>query len=69
MKSARALILFGLLVLAAGPGCGGGGAEPRSQTSTTTIGQELIDLKAAYDKGVITLEQYEDQKKKILERE
>lgn len=33
-----------------------------------TAGQELIDLKAALDKGVINKDEYETKRKKILER-
>jgi len=51
-------------------GCGGGGGgEVKSDISTTTVGQELMDLKSAYEKGAITQEQYENAKEKILERE
>ena len=34
----------------------------------TTTGQELIDLKKALDAGAITQEEYEELKKKIMER-
>jgi hypothetical protein len=44
----------------------GGGDETVQQTKTTTTGQELIDLKAAYDKGIITERQYEQEKDKLL---
>ena len=47
-------------------GCGGGGAKV--QQSTTTVGQELIDLEKAHKEGIITEKQYNDQKKKILNR-
>lgn len=58
-----ALLLSGVL-----SGCLslGGGDETVQQTKTTTVGQELIDLKAAYDKGIITERQYEEQKEKLL---
>jgi hypothetical protein len=49
-------------------GCGGGGAELKSNTTTTTVGQELMDLESAYKKGVITEKEYNSAKKKILER-
>ncbi len=54
------------LMLALIPGCGGGGAKSSMSAKTTTTGQELIDLQKAYDQGVITTKQYEEQKKKIL---
>ena len=70
MTFLRTCVLLSIFFFGAGlAGCGGGGAELKSHTSTTTTGQELIDLKAAYDKGVITLEQYESQKEKILDRD
>ena len=47
-------------------GCGGGGAKVKQ--STTTVGQELVDLEKAYKDGIITEKQYNDQKKKILNR-
>ncbi len=53
-----------LLGLAA---CGGGGAEVRSEISTATVGQQLMDLKKALDTGAMTQQEYEQQRKKILE--
>jgi len=44
----------------------GGGDETNIRTKTTTTGQELQDLKAAYDKGIITEWQYEQQKERLL---
>ncbi|MBW1960561.1 MAG: hypothetical protein JRJ04_03810 [Deltaproteobacteria bacterium] len=58
-----------VIVLAVGTtflGCGGGGTNV--QQSTTTIGQELIDLDKAYKQGVITEKQYNEQKIKILKK-
>lgn len=70
MIGLRGFIVFSLLIFTTSLwSCGGGGAELKSHTTTTTTGQELIDLKAAYDKGVITKDQYESQKEKILERD
>jgi hypothetical protein len=43
-----------------------GGDETNIRTKTTTTGQELQDLKAAYDKGIITEWQYEQQKERLL---
>lgn len=42
--------------------------SPSSTTTGTTVGQELQSLDEAYKKGVITKEQYEEAKKKILEK-
>lgn len=46
-----------------------GGADVRTETSTTTTGQELLDLKKAYDAGVITEKEYERKREEILERD
>ncbi|MCB2226225.1 MAG: gas vesicle protein GvpG [Desulfarculaceae bacterium] len=47
-------------------GCGG--ADVKTQTTTVSEGQQLIDLQKAYKSGAITKEQYEDQKEKILDK-
>jgi hypothetical protein len=44
----------------------GGGDENIQQTKTTTTGQELMDLKAAYDKGIISEREYNQQREKLL---
>ena len=70
MKLLRVWVLFILIIFGTSfTGCGGGGTELKSHTTTTTLGQELMDLKAAYEKGVITEEEYESAKEKLLERE
>lgn len=48
--------------------CGGGGADVKSEVSTTTTGQQLMDLKKALDAGAINQQEYEKERKKILER-
>jgi hypothetical protein len=48
-------------------GCGGGGAELRTQTYTKTLGRELLDLHDSYKKGIITEKEYNETKKKLLE--
>jgi hypothetical protein len=55
-----------LMISAAIAGCGGGGADVKSVTTTTATGQQLIDLKKALDTGAITQEQYEKEKARIL---
>ena len=49
--------------------CGGGGAKVQTQATTTTVGQELTDLKAAYDKGIINQDEYERLRKKVMKRD
>jgi hypothetical protein len=52
--------------------CGGGSKETKvvtESTHTTTTGQELQDLKKAFDEGAISEEEYETAKKKILQEE
>ena len=38
----------------------------KSEITTTTVGQQLIDLKKALDAGARTQQEYEQQRKKIL---
>lgn len=69
----RAICIFYLALLlgTALQGCGG---EPGVRATTTqnvnntTKGQELLDLKQAYDQGIITEREYNRQKEKILDR-
>ena len=42
--------------------------SPAPATTAPTVGQELQSLEDAYKKGVINKEQYEEAKKKILEK-
>jgi hypothetical protein len=69
------LVLFMATLLA---GCCGGGskktqAPPPSTTVVTppatpsSVGDELLKLKEAYDKGAMTQEEYEKAKEKILQ--
>ena len=48
--------------------CGGGGADVKQQTTTTTLGNELQDLDAAYKKGLLTEKEYNEAKKKIMKK-
>lgn len=61
-------VLLGILLVTGLTACGGGGAKAQTDIRTTTTGQELTDLKKALDTGAITQEEYEAQRKKILER-
>jgi len=46
--------------------CGGGGANVRSEVTTVSKGQQLIDLKKALGDGAITQDEYDKEKSKIL---
>ncbi|RPI09335.1 MAG: SHOCT domain-containing protein [Zetaproteobacteria bacterium] len=69
-KLPRTLIILALcgLFLFGVAACGGGGADVRSEVSTTTVGQQLMDLKKALDSGAITKDEYEKERKKILDK-
>lgn len=60
----RSICLALALTLA---GCGGGG-DVQSTVNTQTVGQELMDLQKARDSGALTQQEYERQRKAILER-
>jgi len=67
VKKTTLFIVTGLLLVALSIGaCGGGGAKVTS--SSTTLGQELVDLKEAYDKGIISEKEYEDLKKEAIKK-
>lgn len=57
------LAMFGLYTALAG--CGG--ADVTNQNTTVSKGQQLIDLQKAYKSGAITKEEFEDQKKQVLD--
>ena len=60
------LALAGLVLCTlAFAGCGGGGATFKS-TGDKTLGQELQDLDASYQKGIITKKQYDDIKERLI---
>jgi hypothetical protein len=62
------LLVCGVL-LGGAVACGGGGADIKSEVTTTTVGQQLLDLKKALDAGAIDQKEYERERKKILDRE
>jgi uncharacterized membrane protein len=72
MRSTRVLIAALIVLVGLNLwGCCGSSKEvvvPQSQTTTTTLGQELQDLEEAYKKGTITKDEYEAAKKKIIEQ-
>jgi hypothetical protein len=47
-------------------GCGGG--DSTVQNTTTTMGQELMDLEESYKKGIITEKEYKKAKSNIMDR-
>jgi hypothetical protein len=63
---ARSLLALGLVLSLVA--CGGGGAKTSIQTSNTTMGQELMDLNASYEQGLISARQYNRAKKEILRK-
>lgn len=68
LTKALVLLVIGALLLFGAAACGGGGAEVRSEVSTTTTGQQLIDLKKALDSGAINQQEYDKERKKILDK-
>jgi len=65
MRILRTLIICALVSLAM-LGCRGGGADVKTTTSTVSVGQQLIDLKKAYDGGAMTQDQYQRAKEKLI---
>ena len=46
--------------------CGGGGADVKSEINTTTMGQQLMDLKKAVETGAMTQAEYDVERAKVL---
>lgn len=59
MKRVLALCLIGFLAAC-------GGDQSRVINNQSTMGQELIDLKKAYDEGLITEKEYNKARRQIL---
>jgi hypothetical protein len=59
-----------LMALVGLGGCCGGGTTVKDQstTTTTTLGDELKDLKEAYDKGIISEKEYNTSKERIIKQ-
>jgi hypothetical protein len=59
-----------IVLMASLGGCcgGGGGSTVKNETTTTTLGDELKDLKDAYDKGIISEKEYNASKEKIIKQ-
>ncbi len=47
-------------------GCGGGDSTIKAETTTT--GQQLLDLKKAYEAGALSEKEYKEQREKILDK-
>ncbi len=58
--------ILGATVIALSLGLAACGGSSTTVKQTETQGQQLMDLKEAYDKGVISEKEYEATKKKIL---
>jgi len=68
MKKLGVFIVILLLVTSLGlSGCGRKQKNVQT-TTTTTLGQELVDLQQAYEKGIISEKEYEDLKKKAMKK-
>ena len=61
----RSVLAAVVLIAVTTAACGGGGARTEVSAGPSR-GQELIDLKKAYESGIITKEEYDKQRKKVL---
>jgi hypothetical protein len=69
MKKLGVLILVGLLLATfTFSGCGGRKQTTTVQSTNTTLGQELVDLQQAYEKGIISEKEYNDLKQKAMKK-
>ncbi len=68
MKNKIMMAVAALLVAGITSGCFSfrGGDETVIQQKSTTTERELQDLKAAYDKGIISQQEYNRQRDKLL---
>ena len=63
----RMLSIVGVIgLMSTVSGCSGGGAKVQSDITTTTKGQQLMDLQKARDSGAISEKEYETLRKNIL---
>ena len=68
MKKLQSWVFRSLVVVALGlSGCVVGVGNRPASAERPTAGQELIDLKRARDSGAINEDEYQAQKKKLLE--
>ena len=70
MKWCKSLLVLGLFALLAGCCCGGTDNNTtvieKQPVNITPLGDELIKLKEAHEKGALTDQEYEEQKAKLL---
>jgi len=68
MKKKIMMVATALLVAGITSGCFSfrGGDETVIQQKSTTTERELQDLKAAYDKGIISQQEYNQQRDRLL---
>ena len=76
MKWRQTLLFLGLcslLLALAGCCCGGGDSSntviEKQPVQTAPLGDQLIKLKEAYEKGALTEKEYEEQKAKLLQEQ
>ena len=62
------VLVIAILVGLGMTGCRGGGAEVKTQSYSTTLGQELKDLEEAYNKGIISEKEYNRSKERLIEK-
>jgi hypothetical protein len=69
MKTLSLILLTAIVAVSPAvlSGCGGGGVTYQS-AGDKTLGQELQDLQASYDKGIITKKEYDETKKKLIKK-
>jgi hypothetical protein len=66
MKKSVTLMVMGIMLVSLVlSGCGGG-TTVQSNTRTTTLGQELMDLEKAYKSGIISEKEYKSTREKLL---
>jgi hypothetical protein len=62
------LLLCGAMLLAGCISISGGERTVREETVTTpTLGQQLLDLKADYDRGRISEQEYNQRRQRLLQ--
>ena len=68
MKTFLLTLPLTLLLVACGGGSGGKAGDVSANINTTTAGQELVDLKAAKDQGLLSEEEYNAARQNILKK-